>query len=171
MRPDYTIIPWDRSSADQTGFITASWLSSFQREHWTRRALSFLSGEDPLTRRLSAELYDGYRWTHSQVMNTLLDKPSCEVSIAVLTEDPTLFCGFLVGERLDNVTVLHYCFIKPLYRGQGIASDLVTRFRNEAPLVISHRTREANQWIKNHNPRYVPWPAWVRRIEPKRKSA
>lgn len=62
-----------------------------------------------------------YYEIYPKVIRVILSRPDCQVSLAVLSEDPDVCLGFAVYQG----STLHYCFVKRDVRKQGIARALV----------------------------------------------
>lgn len=94
--------------ADQSdvSFIFNSWLRSFKKSNQVKE--------------VNAHIY--YENQH-KVIETLLKR--CTVMVGVNPEDATQIYGYSVCEVIDGVNVIHYVYVKELFRRLGIGRELV----------------------------------------------
>jgi hypothetical protein len=64
---------------------------------------------------------DTYFKVYGQVVRALLNKSSCQIRIAVLSDDEDVCLGFCLYEG----KTVHYCFVQRDQRKQGIARSLL----------------------------------------------
>jgi GNAT superfamily N-acetyltransferase len=87
------------------GLVTAKWLHSLRH------------GNSLFKRISHKEYYQAY----NVFLNNLLNKPSCIVQFAVLSDDPDVILGFSVCRE----DVLDYVHVHRHHRGLGIARKLI----------------------------------------------
>jgi hypothetical protein len=63
---------------------------------------------------------DIYFENYHKVIDSILIRPKIEINIACLKDDPSVILGYVVFES----DILHYLFVKPVWRNIGIARDL-----------------------------------------------
>jgi hypothetical protein len=88
-----------------------------------------------------------YREHYKKVIIRLISKPNSRVSMACLKIDSDALVGYSVTEG-DHI--LHYVFIKPVWRSLGIAKKIVP----ETVTTVTHLTRfgqaiKPERWIYN----------------------
>jgi ribosomal protein S18 acetylase RimI-like enzyme len=91
---------------------------------------------------------------HHALLEWLLAKPSVEVLVCALAEDPNTVLGYLaIEEQHGQVrTVIHFVYVKAAFRGLGIARRLFQDARvNPTGCAYTHRTR-ANRWVDEKYP-------------------
>jgi GNAT superfamily N-acetyltransferase len=80
-----------------------------------------------------------YFWQHLVIEQLLID-PSVTWLVASSLSDPTKIYGWLCGQRADTLAgdqaVIHYLYVKRLYRRVGIASRLIESFAGSAPALV-----------------------------------
>lgn len=91
------------ATSDDSNFIYATWLQGLYHGN------SFY-------RQIDKESY--YR-NYRRVLDSILAKS--KITIVCLNEDPTVILGFVVYDR----EVLHWVFVKPVWRTNGIAKSLI----------------------------------------------
>ena len=88
-------------------FVLETWLTSFRKSPW--------AGVVP---------NDLYKPVYLNAIKQLLDRGAM-VLCAVNPDKPDHILGWICFERTsDSVPVVHYVFVKPLYRKRGVAKSL-----------------------------------------------
>lgn len=64
---------------------------------------------------------DAYFKHYQHVVENYISRPSTEIRVACLIEDPDVILGYSVFEP----GVLHWVFVKPLWRRIGLSRDLI----------------------------------------------
>ncbi len=67
--------------------------------------------------------YKMFNIKHSSNLTELLTKVS--VALAVNPEEEDHIFSFVVYEKVEDITVIHFIYTKEVYRNQGIASELI----------------------------------------------
>jgi hypothetical protein len=113
-------------------FILQSWTRSYARE----------VDPGPLAPRAVADA------VHASVTR-LLEKPGVEVAVATNPHNAWFIFGYVVFERAADGPILHWVYVKDLYRGMRIGSDLVAYARGEQPgqLRVTFRTKAASRLV------------------------
>lgn len=85
---------------------------------------------------------DLYYEVYHQIVDAILLDPSVDIKVACLKDDEDVILGYSVysGSRVDWV------FVKQAWRKIGIAKSLLP----PSIKTISHLTKCANTWLKNH---------------------
>jgi GNAT superfamily N-acetyltransferase len=109
-------------------FILQSWVRTYAR--------SFEEG--PLWPRAIADA------VHASVQRRL-SRAGVEVAVATNPTNPWFIFAYVVFERTPDGPVVHWVYVKDMYRNMGIGSDLVAYARGDAPgpLRITYRTPAA----------------------------
>lgn len=90
---------------------------------------------------ISREVY----FTHyRKVLDHLMKRPGLEIKIACLKEDPGVVLGYSISEK----SILHYIFVKPVWRQIGIAKALVPTSIQS----VTHMTKIAKSILKKKYP-------------------
>lgn len=81
--------------------------------------------------------------------------------IACNPDDESQIYGYSVGETVDNVTVVHFIYVKEPYRKLGLACTLLAALGHEAgtPYIYTHKTHAAEKLEKKHPMIYHPYLA------------
>lgn len=88
-------------------FVWETWLSSFRKSPWAGVVPNNL-----------------YKPVYLETMRQLVER-GAEVVCATNPEKPGHILGWLCYERTsDAIPVVHYCFVKPLFRKRGVAASL-----------------------------------------------
>lgn len=103
-------------------FIMASWLQSYFRT-------------SNYTKDVSEPIYYA---EHRKVVETILSRPETRVEVACNPDDNKQIYGYAVTEAHHALRIVHYVFVKRLFRDFGIAKALLP-FCSE-PCLVSHLT-------------------------------
>lgn len=89
---------------------------------------------------------EAYYKHYHDVIEIVLNRPQTEISIACLKEDPDTILGYSIWERRDEKNILHWVWVKPVWRKIGIGHDLMPM-----PVhVVTHLTRTILQKKEKH---------------------
>lgn len=114
------------ATTEDLGYIIKCWLESYRNS--------------PYGKNLAPADY--YRDQYAETSRILA---RCPVTIASLTEDPDTICGFICSERLpEDIVVIHYVYVKLLFRKEGVAKMLCNSAGPTTPTVCSH-----TNWVFN----------------------
>lgn len=80
----------------------------------------------------------GFFKTYQEVVRGILSKATVKVRIACLKDDPEVILGYAVMEPHESGVILHWCFVKPVWRKLGIAKELIPQDQITA---ITHQTK------------------------------
>jgi len=82
-----------------------------------------------------------YPWLHT----LLFDR---DLLVCCLKEDPSVVLGFLLGRRTAHGCVLDFIFVKPKWRGQGVARMLLTAlgWDESKPTLLTLSNGVARAW-------------------------
>jgi hypothetical protein len=97
---------------------------------------------------------------HHKVIEALLVK--CKVTVLCDAKDNSQIFGYLVYEVVDEVPVVHYAYIKHVYRKLGLLKMLLSdaKLGKETSLFYSHNTDVAYKISKNTKWIYNPYLAY-----------
>jgi L-amino acid N-acyltransferase YncA len=111
-------------------FIFNSWLKSYQSS----------------CKHIAAPVY--FEFQH-KLIESILKRST--VLVAVNTTDEQQIYGYLVCEKIQDVTVLHYAYTKNLYRRTGIQKKLLAaaNISLAEPCFISHKTVVCSKLASN----------------------
>jgi ribosomal protein S18 acetylase RimI-like enzyme len=119
------------------------WLHSYRQSPWARLM-------HPTT----------YAKTHRVIIETLLahardEKAPTQLLVACDPQDEHTIYGFACGQKQLSRALLHYVWVKPPFRRQGIASLLVGEVLGNspaetAPLVVSHASDQALRIVREN---------------------
>jgi ribosomal protein S18 acetylase RimI-like enzyme len=96
---------------DARSLVYATWLRCYQ-------------SSSPMARHLHKDTF--FR-EHHQVIDRILARPSTEVRLAVLPDDPSVVFGWSVHEP----GLIHFVYVKPSFRRYGIAKSLLAGLPSE----------------------------------------
>jgi GNAT superfamily N-acetyltransferase len=102
-RVPYVVRPY----RGESGFVAGSWLRNYLSAPAVRHV-------DP----------DDYYKHHARLVSKLIDRST--VLIADHADHPAVQLGFAVGERDNQGVVIHYLYVKSVYRRNGIGKALWT---------------------------------------------
>ena len=123
-------------------FLFSSWLKSYRDSKF---------GESITTTIYYTE--------HHKVVERLLK--TCEVYVACNPKDQTELFGYICGERVENILVIHYAYVKHTYRQLGLGKMLLNQFSHtpDAAAIFTHNTKAADRLAKKFNFVYSPYLA------------
>lgn len=132
--------------AEDNACVVSSWVHSYRSSDWARLMHPSTYGR---TQRVIAEAL------LAQV--TAANGPA-RLVVACASDDPDMVYGWVCGEAQPRRTVLHYIWVKPPFRQQGIGAALVVEFMRRhgadqtAPCVVSHATDAAYRIVRSSAP-------------------
>lgn len=124
-------------TGNDAGFLLDSWLKSF-RTSWS-------------VKKIPTHLY----YVHQRrLVEGLLTSPYSTVLVGCDEESPKVIWGWICAEVVDSALVIHYVYVKELFRSHGLASTLV-RMLVEAEqkqgdlraIMYTHDTKVTNRLI------------------------
>lgn len=126
------MVRYRAATREDLRFILASWARSFSH---TRKAPEGLAPKH-------------YRAALRATIADILRRPTARAVVACNPNNPNLIWGFAVFEDTGS-PVLHYCYVKELFRGNGIGSHLVQIARGNRPGVMrySYRTPACHRFL------------------------
>jgi hypothetical protein len=83
-----------------------------------------------------------YFKNYENIIKHILAKPSVRIDVACLKEDDSVILGYTVTEKKDDKNILHWVFVKNIWRGIGISKDLLD------PLEIKTTTHITNKSMR-----------------------
>lgn len=127
------------ANEDDYAFIMDSWLNS----HAESRIFS------PIIQR---ELYFKL---HRPLVEAILHRPTTLSHIAANGEDPSLIYGYAIFEKLKDLNIFHYIYVKRAFNGFGISNILL----KSAPFpiegaFITHLTKKGQYVFGKYNFNY-----------------
>jgi len=129
------------SEADKP-FIFSSWL-----RHYKNRSY--------FAKRIRNSIY--YKW-HHLIVERALSSPNCVAMIAHPENEPDVILGFVVGEKSDEASVLHFIYVKPAFKRMGIAKHLLKKSGLENSDFFTHWTFDVDGLLaKLPNMNYDPY--------------
>jgi len=117
-------------------FITSSWLNSFRDGYFNATVPNRV-----------------YYNQHHKVLERLV--PSSTILVACNSERPQQIFGWLCFQVVDNVLILHYVYVKNMFREQGIAARLFNYVMENDSLglaqnvvMTTHQTQKSKLFIR-----------------------
>lgn len=144
---------WDdlirQADADDANYVRSTWASSYRNSPW--RGTYRDSEHDRICTDTIIHLY----------------KRGAKVAVVANPTNKRIMLGWICYETFDDQTVLHYMFVKPIYRRQGVAQSLTKHAGIDlgAEFSYSHKTPVCGKIFKNGKYR----PEIARRAEVGRK--
>lgn len=130
-----------RANDEDIPFIFNSWLKSYKQ-----------SGI--LSRSVNATIY--YDNHHKLIQKIAM---RATFYIACDKNDPNNIYGFIAGEYIENILVIHYAYIKHSFRRLGIAKELFNTFNHDTKNAscFTHYTRCMERIAEKYNLIYHPY--------------
>jgi ribosomal protein S18 acetylase RimI-like enzyme len=89
---------------------------------------------------------DAYFDNYGKVINTILDRDNVDIKIICLKEDQELIVGYSITEILPQLLILHWVYVKPDWRDNGLANMLTP----EGVTTCTHLTKTGRAILKKH---------------------
>lgn len=98
-----------------------------------------------------------YYTNQHTVIDKLLEK--CTVSVCCNSEDPKIIYGYIVYEFIQGQFVLHYVYVKNIYRRLGLAKKLLYSTKHDFNVLgcYTHQTPVGNRNEEKFNLVYHPY--------------
>lgn len=137
-------------------FITSSWVSSFK---WSKHV-----GVIP---------NHAYHDIYESVVGEILDRKGIEVAVAVNPEEPDPryeIYGYIVAETGFKRPVVHYLYVKEVFRNQGVARSLLAHagidhyrwfyytFKTDVATRLCEPEHGSSRYNGAHNPQLARYP-------------
>ena len=125
-------------------FIQSSWGSSYYK-----------GGE--FHKWLTPDTFHNY---HRPIREKILSQPTLAIIVCCSSEDKNQIIGWIAVEPLymTDKFIVHYVYVKQLYKGEGIAKDLFHRSVPHKPIYFSHMTDKAWKILAKHEGDYFYSP-------------
>ncbi len=83
------------------------------------------------------------------------------ITVACNAQDVSQIFAYMCHEVQDNVPVIHFCYVKDIYRSMGLGLTLLKNAGVEPgqPLMYTHKTKVALRYEKKHPIIYHPYLA------------
>lgn len=94
------------ASPDEAPFILDTWARSLRKA--------------PQNRRMPTRAF--HLWNRPRMIDAL---KRSTVYVAVAEDEPAYVLGWIAVEEQPHAFIAHYCYVRPLYQRQGIASRLL----------------------------------------------
>lgn len=115
---------------EDRAFIESSWASSY---YSACRIKDLLSPED-------------FHSFHRPLRERFFNRPNATVIVVSPGDDPFLILGWIAVEVLPNCAVVHYVYVKSVYRREYmLASQLLVRAVPQGPVLFTHCTPRASK--------------------------
>lgn len=109
----------DATPAD-VPYIYKSWIESYRNA--------------PSSKRMLDDYYTNQLERIREILST------CPVTVACLADDVDTICGFICHDKTSaGMTMIHYIYVKLLFRHDGIANMLFNSIDPTLPAVCSHQ--------------------------------
>ena len=123
-------------------FILNSWLKSYRVSNFARSMTNTV-------------YYEG----HHPVVRKILKR--AKVTVACDPSHPSQIYGYIVHEMVEDIPVIHYCYVKHTFRNMGIASNLINSVKeSDQAGVFTHHTKNAERIAPKHNLIHHPYLAF-----------
>lgn len=124
-------------------FIFNSWLRCYRHSQNTRGA------ENPV-----------YFAQHHKVLEGLCKQ--AEIIVACNSEDISQIYGYVCHEKVDDVPVMHFIYVKEIYRKFGVSNLLLETLNisKDTPFFYTHRTFISESLEKKFRMIYNPYLAY-----------
>lgn len=132
-------------TTDDLNFIQSSWGSSYYK------------GQE-FHLWMSPQTFHHY---HRPIRDQILSRPTLAIIICCSKLDPDQIIGWIAVEAIPDVEqmIVHYLYVKKIYKGEGIAQDLFNRAVITRPVFFSHMTDRGNKiLLKKGNGDYLYVP-------------
>lgn len=130
-KPNFAIRDSDREK--DVPFIMATWLRNYKNSSY-------------FAKRISNSVY--FNW-HHKLLEALLKRESAEVIVAHPPGEPDVILGYMVTEMVGGEQVIHYVYVKQVFRNMGIAKGMLEHSGVElSGSFFSHWTYDLDSILK-----------------------
>lgn len=121
-------------------FVYNSWLKSFRNGTMCRNVDNSI-----------------YFFNHHKIIGQLLERS--KVIVCCNSLDPKIIYGYLVFEDIDGQFVLHYIYVKNIYRKLGLARKLLEQSKHDFSVLgcYTHQTQVGVVKEEKYNLLYHPY--------------
>lgn len=92
---------------------------------------------------------------HRPIREAYFKRPTAAVIVATAKDDPTQILGWIALEKVNQALVVHYIYVKQIYKNLKIASDLLeTTTAKHQSVLFTHLTEKAARIMDKHSYRY-----------------
>lgn len=81
-------------------------------------------------------------------------KPNTTCIVCVPDDDLNQIIGWIAVESIPSGLILHYLYVKDVYKKQGIATMLIKRALPTSPIFYTHLTEQAARILSRHQDRF-----------------
>lgn len=139
---DYILRPY---SVEDLAFIRSSWANSYydgNKDH------KLIPPQD-------------FHNSHRALIDRFFQRPTSTVIIACNPNDINHILGWIAIEILPSAAVVHYVYVKQAFKGEKLASKLLSNVPTNKPIVITHMTERASRilakkYLKYKDFKYMP---------------
>lgn len=86
---------------------------------------------------------------HRPIREDILTRPTTAIIVACGAKDEDLILGWILVERQKPPgLLLHYLYVKEIFKGEGISDELLKIALNEKPIFVTHMTDRARKIIR-----------------------
>jgi len=131
-----------KAEASDVGFIFSSWLKSYRDSFFAQNITTTIFYSE-----------------HHKVIERLLK--GCDVYVACNDNDVSELYGFICGERIEGLFVLHYVYVKQMYRSLGIATMLLNTYSHDSSTaaLYTHHNKVSQKLAAKYNLVHSPYLA------------
>lgn len=83
-----------------------------------------------------------------------------DVLITCAKSEPTVILGYLVGEKLSSIPVIHYMYVKEAFRDEKICTQMLTDYVKDSTRIIVTHITNSNGFLhmfRKYDYDYVPY--------------
>lgn len=127
-------------AAEDNAFVYNSWLKSFRNGTMNRNVDNSI-----------------YFHNHHKLIDKILQRST--IVVCCDAKDPKIIFGYVVYEKIDGQFVLHYIYVKNIYRKLGIAKKLLEQCKHDFSVLgcYTHQTQVAVAKEEKYNLLYHPY--------------
>jgi len=131
-----------KAEGSDISFIFSSWLKSYRDSYFAENITTTI-----------------YYAEHHKVIERLLK--GCDVYVACNDNDVAELYGFICGERIEGLFVLHYVYVKQMYRSLGIGTMLLNMYDHDSSTaaLYTHHNKLAAKLSSKYNLVHSPYLA------------
>jgi GNAT superfamily N-acetyltransferase len=141
-----------KATENDIPFIFSSWLKSYR--------------DSVFASNITTTIYYN---EHHKVIERLLK--SCQVYVACNDLQVDELYGFICAEEVEGILVIHFTYVKQIYRNLGVGSSLLNVFNHSADVatLYTHATKMSVKLINKYRLVYSPYialiPAYRKELE------
>lgn len=128
-------------SINDIPFIRSSWANSFYKGN---DANKLIPPHD-------------FHLRHRSIIDRFFMRPNATILVCCSRLDPELILGWLAVELMPSITIVHYIYVKFVFKSTDMGRQLLLKLPQDKPFVITHMTEKAAKIMAHKHDDFKVW--------------